>query len=386
MIRVLVIMDSTGAGGAETSMAALAPWMRGLGVELEVAYFVDRDGVRDRFVEAGITLWHVRPGASRIVTVSRVTNLIRKRQPDLVHTMIFESDVIGRPAAFLARVPVISSIISDIYSDEFLSAAPSRLRIRLGQLLDAMTAQLIDGFHAVSIHTATNVPRRLGARRKPVTVIYRGRDLSSFQSIEYDERTLIRSGLGIELDTKLLVLVCRHAHMKGIETAIQALHIGGGKLGSAHLLVVGAYSGITSELKKLIKTLRLEGRVHMIGHQQEVARLMGASDVALCTSLWEGFPGSALESMLCGLPLVASNIPPLRELAAVTDPSGVLFFRSGDPSDLASQLKIALEIEAATRAKSDWRGQFSAEAAADRFAQLYYAVVARRQAGRSKRG
>ena len=81
MIKVLAVMDGTGTGGAETSMAAMAPLMAENGVELEVAYFHDRSGAKEKFVEAGIPLHHVPPGRTRLATVWRLRKLIKERQP-----------------------------------------------------------------------------------------------------------------------------------------------------------------------------------------------------------------------------------------------------------------------------------------------------------------
>ena len=84
-------------------------------MELEVAYFHDRPGAKEKFIEAGIPLIHVPHGRSRALTVWRLRRVIKERQPDVVHTMVFEADIIGRTAAFLAHVPVMSSIINEMY-------------------------------------------------------------------------------------------------------------------------------------------------------------------------------------------------------------------------------------------------------------------------------
>ena len=72
MITVLAVMDGTGTGGAETSMAAMAPLMAENGVDMEVAYFHDRSGAKEKFIEAGIPLHHVPPGRNRIATMWRL--------------------------------------------------------------------------------------------------------------------------------------------------------------------------------------------------------------------------------------------------------------------------------------------------------------------------
>ena len=150
MIKVLAVMDGTGTGGAETSMAAMAPLMAENGVELEVAYFHDRPGAKEKFLEAGIPLHHVPPGRTRLATVWRLRKLIKERRPDLVHTMVYEADIIGRTAAFTARVPVMSSIINEMYGPEQLAAVPHPWKLRVAQAADIATARFVTRFHAIT--------------------------------------------------------------------------------------------------------------------------------------------------------------------------------------------------------------------------------------------
>ena len=63
-----------------------------------------------------------------------------------------------------------------------------------------------------------------------------------------------------------------------------------------------------------------------------------AADVLLFPSLWEGFGWPPLESMACGTPVVASNIPAISEV--VVD-AGVLV-SSEDPSEMAHAVERVL--------------------------------------------
>lgn len=377
MTRVLLVMDGTGTGGAETSMAAIAPLLRTYGIEVEVAYFHERSGARERFLAGGIRLQRVVLARSRLGTIWRLKRLIKELQPDLVHTMVFEADITGRSAAFFARVPVVSSIISDIYSEDFIGAALSYRKVRLGQILDALTAQLVDSFHAVSLHTASSVPPRLGARRKPVRVIYRSRDLTSFTELPADERSAVRESLGLTADERLVLVVARHAHAKGIDTAIKAVRHWLAASPSTRLLIVGNFGEVTVELEKLVRSLELDDYVSMVGHRNDIADLIGASDVLLCPSRWEGFPGAALEAKLCGRPIVASDIAPFRELAQVTDHSEFFLFRTNDPGDLASKIVEALMIDSRTSSAqlAAWKNRFGLEEGAAQFADFYHSMI-----------
>ena len=83
----------------------------------------------------------------------------------------------------------------------------------------------------------------------------------------------------------------------------------------AHLCVVGD-GVLRSGLEDAGKDLMANGRLKFLGHQVSNRNLYTPYQVTLLTSLYEGCPMTALESLACGVPCVALPIPALRELFA----------------------------------------------------------------------
>src|SRR5450755_1979215 len=109
-LRLLYLIDSLAPGGSERSLAALAPHYRDLGVELTVGVLCDRAGVADEIRAADGKVISLAGAAGRARQLSALRALVTERQPDLVHTTLFESDVLGRVAARSAGTPVVSSL------------------------------------------------------------------------------------------------------------------------------------------------------------------------------------------------------------------------------------------------------------------------------------
>ncbi len=81
------------------------------------------------------------------------------------------------------------------------------------------------------------------------------------------------------------------------------------------------------KLEKLIKSLKLENKVKLIGWKNNVEKYLSAADIQLIPSLYEGFGLVAVEGMSTGLPIVASNIPGLKEVLGDSSSSVTLINR-----------------------------------------------------------
>jgi len=75
-------------------------------------------------------------------------------------------------------------------------------------------------------------------------------------------------------------------------------------------------------LKARGKDLVSRGIAEFLGKRDDIPELMKNSDIFFMPSLWEGFGIGAVEAMASGLPIVAGNVPGLREV--VGEDTGVL--------------------------------------------------------------
>jgi glycosyltransferase involved in cell wall biosynthesis len=87
----------------------------------------------------------------------------------------------------------------------------------------------------------------------------------------------------------------------------------------AHLSVVGD-GVLRPELEDAGKDLMANGRLEFLGRQVSNRNLYTPYQVTLLTSLYEGCPMTALESLVCGVPCVALPIPAMRDLFAQEAP------------------------------------------------------------------
>lgn len=148
------------------------------------------------------------------------------------------------------------------------------------------------------------------------TVIHNSLDTSPFhQQVNVEE---MRADLQVPPDALLLIHIGRMAtpknHLRIASIASRILM----EKASAHLLLVGREDKeIKQKMASIYADANVNDRVHYLGVRDDVPQLLSISDLMLFPSLWEGLPGSVLEACAAGTPVLASDIPGVRELTGV---------------------------------------------------------------------
>jgi glycosyltransferase involved in cell wall biosynthesis len=170
-------------------------------------------------------------------------------------------------------------------------------------------------------------------------VIYNGIRFSSLQA--RDGQPDIRDEFGWPEDARILINVGRLSAQKNHRTILEATRLAHEKDRRIRLLLVGS-GRLFREVNGLIDDLGLREISALTKDRTDVGRLLLESDVFVFPSLWEGLPGAALEALAAGLPIVASDIPPIREIAPYF-PSSILMAPPDDASRHAEHIRVALE-------------------------------------------
>ncbi len=357
--HVVHVIDSLTPGGAEMSLAVMAPELVALGVRLDVVALKARPGLRDQLVAAGTTVTELT--GSRRTWWRSVTEILRERRPDVVHTTLFEADVAGRIGARRARVPVVSTLANESYGAAHRAEYPNRQVKLLGaQAADLASARLATRLHAVSEHVADVMAKRLWYPRSRIDVIPRGRDAHTLGRRTDERRERARRELGVAPDEPLVLTVARQERAKGLDVLVETIKPLHKEHSSAKYAVAGRPGGASGELHTQIVELDVEQHVTLLGVRSDVAELLCAADVFVLPSRREGLPGSLLEAMALECPVVVSDLPQVRE---VVDESTALIVAPDDADALTEAITHSLSDRGAARARAD--------AARERFCDRY---------------
>ena len=341
-MRLLYVIDSLAPGGAETSLAAMAPGLIAGGIDLHVLPLAHRLDLAQKLEEAGATVHAPPQRTGRLQNVRSVLETARAIEPHLIHTTLFESDIAGRTAARILGIPASTSLVNDSYGSSHY-AESSTAKLHAARALDVATARFAVRFHAISQAIADNVPPRLHVSPNNVVVIPRGRDPRMFPFRPTQLRESTRQSLGLQDGAPVILSVGRLEPQKGYQNLLLALPAVARKYPDLVVLIAGKEGRTSEDLRAKATELNLD--IRFLGHRTDVPDLLAAADLFCFPSEREGFGGVLIEAMAVGCPVVASSIPTTLEVLGSGNSSAATITPVGDTEALADGIIRVLSAQ-----------------------------------------
>lgn len=319
-------------------------------------------------------------GSSRVVSIRSprfpfaFSKMLRAGRFDVVST---EPQLLSGLVVWLAamhRVPTRIVTIHNTMGEPGQGAtSPIVRRVLANRLFIAAMRLLMTRYatHVVAVSRSAldSVLPGHWASRCDTRVLYNGTATDPFEASA--ERDQVREEFGWPADARIVINVGRFVEQKNHRTILRAMRAVHERDAAARLLLVGT-GALREEVEGLIDELGLRDVCALTSDRTDVPRLLLASDIFFFPSSWEGLPGAPLEALAAGLPLVASDIPSIREIAPFFD-GAVLTAPSTDAQAHAEHIAHAL---GATRDRDAARRRFAAtpfalEHAVDAYRSLY---------------
>lgn len=127
------------------------------------------------------------------------------------------------------------------------------------------------------------------------------------------DRHRVRAELGLSADVPVVCYIGRLARQKRVQDLIWGFELMRAIRGNVVFLIAGD-GPERGRLEESARGLGLEHHVRFLGHRSDVPDVLAASDLFWLASDFEGMSNSLMEAMAAGKPVVASDIPPNREL------------------------------------------------------------------------
>lgn len=302
-LRVHALIDSLSWGGAEMLLGDFAAAAPEAGIELSVGYLSDHDGspAAPRLRRHGI-----EPVEVGVRTLLGPTDLRRVRRhvadvrPDLVHTHLSYSDVMGGLAARSLGLPAVSTV----HLMDRPGAARTAAKARLAALVRRRCMRRVI---TVSEEARRALLSRGGERAERVVCVRNG--------VVDDARPgagrAVRAELGLGEDELVVSMLAVLRPGKGHDVAAAAV----AALRERHRglrLVIAGDGPARREVERLVSGL--DGAAVVTGHRDDVAALLDATDVLLHPSSMDALPTALIEAMAAGVPVVSTRVGGIPEI------------------------------------------------------------------------
>ena len=247
--------------------------------------------------------------------------------PCVVHTHSSKAGIVGRWAACRAEVgPVVHSIHGFGHD-----AIRSGLKRWVALTLERTMARHTDAFISVSRANAEQGLDLGLIDDTPVHIIRSGIDVEDFARADA-LRAATRAELGYDDDTPVVGMIACLKPQKAPADFVAACVQVAESLPAARFFIAGD-GELRGEVEALIAANELGDRVQLLGWRRDVPALLGALDVHVLSSRWEGLPRVAPQTMAAGRPMVATAVDGTPE-AIVHERNGFLV-QPGDVDGLA---------------------------------------------------
>jgi len=299
-MKVLHVITGLEAGGAEVQLAMLVRHTRH---EPDVLTLYNPGSVADQIRADGIRVRDL--GMTRntqLGALVRLRSLIADGRYDVVHTHLYRAQIYARPAARLARTPVVVTTEHSIGETHI-----ERRKMTSGVRGLYLGSELFsDGTIAVSDVVKERLIR-WGVPAKKISVIPNGLETAAL-AFDPAVRETSRAQFGIGPDTYVIGALGRIDENKRVELTIEAAAPFLGE--RCKILVIGRGDHL-SVLEATAARLGVSDHVIFGGFQPGTAAMMAAFDLYVASSVQETFGLAILEAMASGLPVIYTVCPAL---------------------------------------------------------------------------
>lgn len=266
--KIWLLLDSSKSGGIESHVLQLAEGLDQHGEHVEVVFLTDygKHPLRDLLLQKGIRSRTLDGGFKHLYQT------LKNKQPTVVHTHGYKAGIFGRLAAWLNKIPTISTY----HAGEISSG-----KLALYDWVDRMSAGFANKIFAVSPQIAARLPGQAEVFNNFVNC------------------THLNDSTGEQI-----AFVGRVSREKGPDY-FMALAIHFPEL-AFHLY------GDGPQLLEFKQTA--PDNLYLHGQQDDMATVWPNIGLLVMPSRFEGLPMAALEAMARGIPVVAFNVGALHRL------------------------------------------------------------------------
>lgn len=314
-MKILQVINSFATGGAERLLVELCPRLMNRGLDCYVLLLTSRnDQYSHLLLKSGVKVFAVSsdPSPYNLKNIIRLNKYIHDIGPDIIHAHLFPAQY------FCALAKVEKAVLITTEHNSF----NRRMQLKLLKPIDLFIYKKYSKIIAISDGVKEALDKYLG-NGFPIELIYNGINTGFYKNL---------NGRNRNSDGKIVVgMAARFVAQKDQATIVRAISV----LPSNYYAIFAGDGDNRRQIEQLTRDLGISDRIQFLGTIDDIRLFLSKIDIYIQSSNWEGFGIAALEAMAAGLPVIASDVPGLREVLC----SSGRFFPPGDYKKLANHIK-----------------------------------------------
>ena len=295
-LKIAYLITDSGTGGAQRHLADLYAALAG---RVDATVLAGGEGAMLREMEASGARAIPVPLLDNSLSplrgmrlLGQIMTTLRRIRPDLIHAHSAKAGAIARLAGALLRIPVVYTVHGFAFKPE----APALQRL-VAQLTESLLAPFTTRMICVS-SAEQAMARRLPLRTARIATIPNGipDTMHRADPTARVERIVMAARFAPPKRPDLLIDAGRRLQPS---QPVEIIIAGDGP----QLDIMRAYASHTPPLVQIT----------LPGEVEDMPELLASAQIFVLLSDHEGFPLSVLEAMRAGLPIVASDLPGIRE-------------------------------------------------------------------------
>ena len=361
-IKILIILNTLGIGGAEMRIARTAPFFDSKKYDVHIAYYsrtqigypehlLHNNGVKVTFLD--------RNKWGRIKYLFKAVRFMKENQFDIVHAWTGTANVYGRLPAIIAGVPcILGGLAGRRTANDYRGLAYSLTNWRCsGWVVNSQDIKKIAGKKIFFIEKTSIyvVPNGIGAAQ----TIFPQESYAFYKNLKSDRPVVGTVGRLTAVKNHMFFLkIAKALLLKGIK--VDFWIIGDGPL--------------KKNLYAFIKKYSLSDHVKLLGFRTDIDLALSNMNVFMLTSDSEGCPNVLLEAMRASVPIVSTNCGSLQNI--VEEGKNGFLIPPGDSGAMAEKIEWLLKhpnqaSEMGKNGKKIVEERFSMKTAVEQLTKVY---------------
>ena len=317
MIKVLEVIDSLCAGGAESLLKNfLIESKKYPDFQIDVCTLYSRNIFKDELVNNGVTVYDLSlPFKYDFRGVFKIVRLINSNNYDIIHVHLFPADIFAAIASLFTKKRT-----KFVFSEHsvFNRRRSNKIFKRIDNFTYSRYAKIVCVSEKVKeslIGWISEIAHKMVVIRNAVPV---GKMGDKKESV-YD-----------------ILFVGRLERAKGVDVLFEAIKLLETKYDRKLKVAIIGDGSLNEELKGIAERLNISESVEFLGVRKDISDLMRKSKIFVLPSRWEGLPMVILEAMALGMPVVATKVGGIPEV--IEDGKDGILVEPENPERLANSI------------------------------------------------